>query len=135
MLGEIAKLWDPDHHVGVSSLERLIELYAQPPNSPPDTNILDLGPAHQSCHSVSLLDPFSQNSGDIIKMVEQIYKDYPWQKVDRIFFVTLQSSIFDSIIIIVSLTSVCSIGLYVMPMTLSTTGHDKFWVPFGHGLL
>jgi hypothetical protein len=30
-------------------------------------------------------------------MVEQLYKDYPWQKVDRIF-VTLKS-IFDSIIV------------------------------------
>jgi hypothetical protein len=92
MLGEIAKLWDPDH-VGVLTPGK-IELYAQPPNSP-DCNILDLGlfNAIQSAYWVHS----PKNSGDIIKMVEETYNGYPWQKVDRIF-VTLQS-IFDSIIV------------------------------------
>ena len=71
-----------------------IEFYAQPPNSP-DTNILDLGlfNALQSAY----WSHAPKNSADIIKMVEQTYKDYPWQKIDRVF-VTLQS-IFDSIIV------------------------------------
>jgi hypothetical protein len=90
--GELAKLWDPNE-VGVLTPGK-IELYAQPPNSP-DTNILDLGffNALQSAYWTHA----PKNSGDIIKMVQQTYKDYPWQMIDRLF-VTLQS-IFDSIIV------------------------------------
>jgi hypothetical protein len=90
--GEIAKLWDPEYGIGFPPGK--IEIYAQPPNSP-DCNILDLGyfNAIQSAYWTHA----PKNSGDIIKMVEQTYNAFPWQKIDRIF-VTLQS-IFDSIIV------------------------------------
>jgi hypothetical protein len=92
LLGELAKLWDPNE-LGILTPNK-ITIYAQPPNSP-DTNILDLGlfNAIQSAYWTHA----PKNSGDIIKMVEQTYKDYPAYKINRIF-VTLQA-IYDNIIV------------------------------------
>jgi hypothetical protein len=92
LLGELAKLWDPNE-VGVLTHDK-ITIYAQPPNSP-DTNILDLGLFNAIQSDYWTFAP--KNSGDIIKMVEQTYKEYPAEKINRMF-VTLQS-IYDSIIV------------------------------------
>jgi hypothetical protein len=92
ILGELAKLWDPNE-LGILTPNK-ITIYAQPPNSP-DTNILDLGlfNALQSAYWTHA----PKNSGDIIKMVLETYNAFPAVKVNRIF-VTLQS-IYDSIIV------------------------------------
>jgi hypothetical protein len=92
LLGELAKHWDPNE--GGCLTPNKITIYCQPPNSP-DTNILDLGlfNALQSAY----WSHAPKNSGDIIKMVEETYKNYPADKINRIF-VTLQS-IYDCIIL------------------------------------
>jgi hypothetical protein len=92
ILGELAKLWDPNE-IGILTPGK-IEIYAQPPNSP-DTNILDLGlfNALQSAYWTHA----PKNSGEIITMVQQTYWSYPADKINRIF-VTLQS-IYDCIIV------------------------------------
>jgi hypothetical protein len=65
----------------------------QPPNSP-DLNILDLGLFNAM--QAAYWNHSPKNSIDIIKMVEKTYKDYPTNKINRVF-VTLQT-IFDTII-------------------------------------
>lgn len=70
-----------------------VSFYTQPPNSP-DLNICDLGlfNALQSAY----YDKAPSNEVQLITMVEETYRDYPTNKINRLF-VTLQT-IFNSIL-------------------------------------
>jgi hypothetical protein len=92
---------DPDTLEAIHNLEvnhiitpGKISIYCQPPNSP-DLNILDLGlfNALQSAY----WNHSPRNAIDIIDMVERTYREFPINKISRLW-VTLQS-IFNAIIV------------------------------------